>query len=394
MIILFIGLGIFYPFVHSIIFIPSALLKPLVFCSFLLLVIYIITVKRKIELPDKQFSLIIFIQMIYFALYSFFFNSQIVAFYIFYAFGSWMVLLIIINTVGTDYFMSFFIRFNIIADFLLVAGLILVGLNIIGVYSVIEYSGKNLNNYLFFFMKQAEGIDDYSVIRAAGYYDEPGSLAYITMFLLLINHKYYKNKFTEKILLIFPILTTSLAHIVTAIAYCLLFKVSIKKAHKIVILITMGIIIFNAALKIETNNTVINTFLATTVHRIDNIFQGGEDASRKGGYSLGPQIFKKYQLGVSPETIENEYPLFVDETFWFPILAFGVIGVFIYFLPITYVTLKPLFYKHSKDTNEIKYIFLLLLNFGQRPHYIFPIYIFLIYILFFNKSMMIKSKVV
>jgi hypothetical protein len=235
-------------------------------------------------------------------------------------------------------------------------------------------------------MKQIDSINDYSVVRAAGYYDEPGSFAYIIMFLLLINHKYYKNKFTEYILLIIPILTTSLAHIVTAIAYFLLFKISTKKLPQILTAIIITLIIFYGTSKIETENTTINTFFKSTVHRINNILDGKADASRENGYQLGPQIFKKYKLGVSPESIEKEYPQFIDETFWFPILAFGIFGVFIYFLPVTCLTVKFFSNNYIKNTNEIKYIFVLLLNFGQRPHYIYPIYIILIYFLFFYKS--------
>jgi hypothetical protein len=383
LILLMIGMGIFYPFVHSILFIPAILLKPIVGLSFMILLFYII-LKKRIILPVKQFNNIVFILFVYLFLYSLFFSSLSVAYYMFYTFASWLILVIVINTTGLNTFMKFFIRLNVVASFLLFIGVVLLSLGLLHVYSEIEYQGKIINNYLFFFMKQFEGIHDYRIVRAAGYYDEPGSMAYVTMFLLLINHKYYKSKFVENTLLILPLITTSLAHIVTAIVYCLFFKISSKKKFNTFFLVTIVLIAFYTLKGMHTDNTVIDNILVTTIKRVENIIEGGQDMSRLGGYELGPHIFKKYQLGISPERIEEEYPDFIDETFWFPILVFGIFGVFIYFLPITYIMISRFSkLKLLQTNNEIKYVIILLLNFGQRPHYIFPIYIILIYFLFF-----------
>ena len=61
-------------------------------------------------------------------------------------------------------------------------------------YSYVQLEGETiLCNYLLFFSKKIDFINE-QFVRPTGFYDEPGSLAYITMLLLLLNKKYFDKK--------------------------------------------------------------------------------------------------------------------------------------------------------------------------------------------------------
>ncbi|EPR70477.1 hypothetical protein ADICYQ_1014 [Cyclobacterium qasimii M12-11B] len=136
-------------------------------------------------------------------------------------------------------------------------------------------------------------------------------------------------------------------------------------------------------------NDSVRYFKQRTVDRLDGFIKGEEDKSRQGGLELGPEIFEKHMFGYSKENVKNDYPAFVSETFWGPLIYYGVFGIWIYFLPILYAFYILL---RKKDYTGLLGLLLMCFNFLQRPYYIYPLYIVLIYFLFFVKSDDFKQK--
>jgi hypothetical protein len=245
-------------------------------------------------------------------------------------------------------------------------------------------NGQAVYNYGLFFTKPSWNIDNIGFTRTGGYYDEPGSLSYIVIFLLLLNKKYFKNKYWEYILLILPLFSGSLAHIINCFIYLIFFYFSPKLIKYFFLSFMTLIILINIIETYKKNYPFLEAFYDRTYGRVENIIKTGEDnGSRDGGIEWGPKIFDRYQFGISPVKVRQNYPDFVHETFWGPILYYGIFGYFFYILPFGYILIRCL---NKKDVLSFKFLILVLINLLQRPYYHHFMLMILIYILFFENS--------
>ena len=199
------------------------------------------------------------------------------------------------------------------------------------------------------------------------------------MFLLLLNRKFFKNMKWEYALLVLPLITTSLAHIFTATLFAITYYTNKKNIRQIITIISiLAVIIYfsNSFQKTEYGQYVSSK----TIDRIGKLIAGEGDEGRSGGIDLGPKIFKDNYLGVSPETVKKKYPDFVNETFWAPIIYYGVVGIGFFFLPFIYIFVMII---KTRNKEDFSVFILLMINFLQRPNYASPLFILLIYYLFF-----------
>jgi len=116
---------------------------------------------------------------------------------------------------------------------------------------MVYQSDKIIYNYVFFFIKRSDLT--YLNIRPSGYYDEPGSFAYVVMLLLLLNRKFFKNIKWEYALLVLPLVTTSLAHIVTATLFLIIYYTNIKSIRYIIIIISISAVLLFAFNSFQKN---------------------------------------------------------------------------------------------------------------------------------------------
>jgi hypothetical protein len=298
---------------------------------------------------------------------------------------------VLINTIDGILWIKYFTFFNVIIIVLMITGMILFSFGLMSNYSQFTTgSGTVINNYGFFLAKDVSWAN-LGFVRSGGYYDEPGSLAYIVSFLLLLNKKYFNYKFIEVFLLIFPLFSGSLAHIVTCILYLLLFSLKKRNLGNFIVtifLLMCCVLILNLY---KDKNDNLNMFYKQTIERVENIISTGEDnGSRDGGYSLGPEIFNRYNTGISPGDVKNKYPDFVHETFWGPILYYGIFGYPFYIMIYVFIFFDRL---NRKDTLSIKFLILIIANLLQRPYYQYPILMILLYLLFFyDKNILLDSN--
>lgn len=386
-IIILLSFGAFYPFVHN--YVLFGRLKTIV--SILALTVWTLLAFSKkngiIKLPHKSFNIIVFILFTYILIWGSILSSPSILKQSIDIFLGWYFVFLMINTIGLKYFINAFTKINIVSLILGLIGLLLFFKGVLSLYSVHEYQyNKYIYNFLFFFVKRTEVIDSY--LRIGCYYDEPGSLAYVVMFLLLINRKYFLNIKREYSLLILPLISTSLAHIITASIFILFFNVNLKLTKQILqltLLLFIVLIVFNYVQSTEFGYF----FKSRTTGRIERLMSGERDKGREGGLELGPEIFKKHYLGISPESISTKYPGFVSDTFWGPLLNYGVFGIFIFYLPFIYLFVKAI---RNREKLNLLALFIVMINLLQRPIYTFPLYILLIYILFFCDNKIIKQQ--
>ncbi len=374
-IVIAIALGAFYPFVHNYIFFGS--LKTIMSLVFVILWYIILSLQgKRFVLPNKIFNRIVFVQALFLFLYAIYFSVSFIT--LFYLVLSWIILCLVINTFSITFFLTKLIKLNILFSISSTIGFFLVSIGLLNVLGVYEYQGGEYKifNFGFFFMKHKDVITD---IRPSSYYDEPGSFAFVVMFLLLINRKYFKNMRWEYALLLLPLITTSLAHFFTIIVFVLLFYLNKKNRVKFFALSLCFFLLATAVNYGALGEDTGKYFKRKSIDRIESLI-AGEDLSRQGGLDLGPLIFKEYSWGYPKELVSANYPGFVNETIWGPIIYYGILGIPFYFLPFILIFVKSL---RTKNHIDLAALVLVLINFIQRPYYMYPLFIVLIYFLFF-----------
>tara|TARA_R110002020_G_scaffold417571_1_gene626730 strand:- start:33065 stop:34282 length:1218 start_codon:yes stop_codon:yes gene_type:complete len=388
-IIAFLASGTLYPFIHN--FFISRKYGSLISIVFLGLWLFsILLFHKKIIFPNRFFNLIVLIQGIFFLIcFSLNYSSNVIIQFSFLVL-SYFFIFLCINTFNRESFLNLFIRFNILAGLLSIIGLILVITGFTQVLQVVDYQGDfKLYNYGFFFVKWGE--DLVYELRPAGFYDEPGSFAFIVMLLLLINRKFYKNRKYEYLLLLLPLVTTSLAHIFTVILYFIFFYLKRRNTKRLLTIIGLLISLIFIINTFNEKNDFLSFFKRRTLTRFEGFINGEHDASRQGGIELGPEIFLKNPFGISREKVEILYPEFVNETIWGPLIYYGLIGGIIYFLPFISILINSML---KKNRDNLIFVIIVFINLFQRPYYMYPLILLLIYYLFFDnsKSLIINYK--
>ena len=382
LIIALLALGSLYPFVHN--YIIFGQLKTFASLFFLFLWILIVLQKSKIiYFPSRPFNTIILVQLLFLAFVGVIFEEVSYFSTLFTLLVSWIFVTLFINTFSVKYFIDKFVKINIAMAILCIVGTILFGFGIFKLIGIYTYQGEfYIYNYIFFFIKRTNELT-YQV-RPGGYYDEPGSFALIVMYLLLLNRKYFHNKKYEYALLILPIITTSLAHIFTILFFVFLFYIN-KKNTKALIITSFFLIsvIFVFSTEYANDNASIRYFKMRTYDRFIGFINGEDDPSRDGGLEIGPEIFEKYPFGLARENVQVKYPNFVNETFWGPIIYYGILGIPFYLLPFIYIGIKSL---QKRDKFQLLCLALIGVNLLQRPYYMYPIFIVFIYYLFFHEE--------
>ncbi|WP_306110156.1 hypothetical protein [Roseivirga thermotolerans] len=295
-----------------------------------------------------------------------------------------MMIFLIKSLLGLDNFIRLFVKFFVIMVISMAIGLALLVLGKLTLLSSIDYaSDLKIWNYGFFFVKR--GSESLIAIRPAGWLDEPGSLAFIIMFLVLIIDKFYTDDKTMNIfkwiLIVGGFLTTSLAHIATAFLY-VVSKYARRPKQIIFTFAAMTILLGGAYFAMaESNDPLVKYLYNRTFQRVTDFVQTGEDAGRGEGFAMGPEIFNKNPFGISPQQIKMTYPRYQHENIWSPLLYYGVLGFPIFF---SLVAVPILLYRKKNNLNW-SLIIILGANLLQRPSYIYPMYLVLIYVLLYTQ---------
>lgn len=198
-------------------------------------------------------------------------------------------------------------------------------------------------------------------IRNAGFYDEPGALAFWGIFALLLNKLYVNNKKIEFLLLFGLISTLSFAYFIQVIFYVFYFY---KKQRKkillpVILFITMlkGLASFNEGL----DRAIFGRF---TINAETGILAGD---NRSELLERSWEIFTTSPVtGVGATnlaTIVSAKEGFVGANFFLNWASDGLLGVVITYLPLF------LLLKYGQRKREYRYAFIIiLLGYLQRPY--------------------------
>lgn len=209
------------------------------------------------------------------------------------------------------------------------------------------------------------------VIRYAGFFDEPGAIAFWGMYVLLINRLFIHNHSVEKWLSMALIFTFSIAFYIQYVFYYLLLK---RKTQKQVVSVIILMTILVAA-TYYTKDTEYNLIYEFTFKRLEYDKSSGTISgdNRSDLASNAKKVFVESPIiGAGPSIItkvsdmaDNPYENLATD---------GILGTIIIYLPLIIVA------AYSKNKNIVFAIFILALGYLQRPFHSNLLHPFMMYL--------------
>lgn len=226
------------------------------------------------------------------------------------------------------------------------------------IFKFIEMDGRPGYFFGFFATNTYLG----GLVRNAGFYDEPGALAFWGIYALLINKLFIKNKITEILLIIGLISTMSIAYFIQLTGYLLVFYR--KQSWKMILIIILIIL----SLKVITsyNEAMDQAFWGRIQYNESTGTIAGDNRSvlMKRCWRIfcdHPVIGMGARELISP-TVASKYG-FVGANFFFNWAADGIVGGIITYIPLIY-----LFVLGGQDKRMYGVGLIMLIGFLQRPY--------------------------
>ena len=202
----------------------------------------------------------------------------------------------------------------------------------------------------------------FTIIRIAGFADEPGALALILTYLLVLNEFTFKSNKYRTIFFIGGILTFSMAFIITIVP--LLFYWLRIKLFKLNIFFAFGVLFVLLSIYFVTQNDDVNKGLDTLVF---NRFEKDEFGGYKGDNRSFAIPLQKIAFQSSPMlgvgcSIDNVYKYkFGYPSFYSYLAMHGLFGYLFFYIPFLYIAVKYI------KRKEFLLILAIALNYLQRP---------------------------
>lgn len=269
--------------------------------------------------------------------------------------------------------------------FIVFLSIILFFLCLNGIYlPYIEFSPDGRPHY-FFYLGSSNALYEFGnfiFIRIAGYCDEPGRLALVLTYLLVLNEFTYKNKWNRLFISFAGLLTFSIAFFITYIP--IIFYWFSKGYLKIrnILLLSFSICLFSIIVEKNIEPTMKESIEDATELLITGRFDINSDGKLSGDNrsgSIGKQLkafLSSPLVGVlgKNESIVAKYRL-GDPTFISNLARYGLFDL-LFYAPFIYLFLL---YRKRKES---LLFYAIALNFLQRPeleHMFFLVVLTLIY---------------
>jgi hypothetical protein len=203
---------------------------------------------------------------------------------------------------------------------------------------------RDISNYILTFSSSVSDFGVASIIRSAGYFDEPGTFAFYITVTLLINKMYGGSKLSERMLVGFGLCTMSLAFFISVILYYVIFGILEGRFKVIVWLVVIVASLFMTIIEYKEKSEIGRVVYELTVYRVltdditdDRLFHGD---NRSDNLTHAKQAFMQapfFGHGMTAHT--NEKSEFFGKLCCNPLHPFateGLIGTFVFFLVFIY----------------------------------------------------------
>lgn len=317
--------------------------------------------KSKGEIPDFIF-ITLFFQILSWTLYSIIHNDATYITRVFFVVWASVIILLLVRNGCLKDFICLNNKFIAIQA---VGGAISFILIFAGLLKPVVYYTLQNGQYGYCYILTCTNVAFNDVIRMAGYFDEPGAMAFWGIFALMFNKLFIQNRKIEYCLMVCLIFTMSAAYFVQLLLYILFFFVNNIKRSIPILLVFLSIIYIG--LKVANENPIIAKY---TTER----FKDGQIKSTR--YYLADTA-KKYFLanplfgigGQKMEDIEymadNPYEIFAKD---------GIIG-FVVTYAVLFITALRI-----KGKSALFAIVILSVGYLQRPFHMNLIHYLNLYI--------------
>ncbi|MBU3568191.1 O-antigen ligase family protein [Polynucleobacter alcilacus] len=232
---------------------------------------------------------------------------------------------------------------------------------------------RDIFNYGLTFSSSISNFESFSIIRSAGYFDEPGTMATYVLLAILLNRLYLYSKNMEKILIITGFSTLSMAYMIIVSVYffsILLFK---KNYLKILFILVMVFAVHLIIYAYKDESVLVHGVYELTFQRFeiatqsDSFVQGD---NRSANLSNAYRAFLDapfFGYGMSAHT--NEKIEYFGKLCCNPLHPFateGVVGVAIFFSIFIYWSIL-VFKTKPLDKVVLLCWLVVTLNLLQRP---------------------------
>lgn len=374
---------------------------PYVFCQFLpipyiktLSVLFlsafgiILLIKKKIQLPFSPFSEIILIQSIIWIFFCIYHQDSSYITRIMFIVVTYLAILCIHNTsYGVQGFLRFYNKFILVMS---IGGALCFFLVLIFSYTPI-FNFENVDGrtaYCFGLTCTNTYIGN--VIRYAGYFDEPGAMAYWGIFALLFNRLFFYNWKFERVLMLCLVFTFSIAYYIQIFFYILFFNLKQVK-HFLGLFFGAVIIIGGIYLSKDTDFDIYRF----TIYRLEMDESTGtiQGDSRSELTEKAKEQFEKAPiLGIGAQKF-TEIDYMADNPY--EILAKdGIVGEI-----VTYLPLLIMVFVGVKGKKDFLYAAVILgMGYLQRPFHVDLIHPLMLYMMFLltithNRSLFFRKKI-
>jgi hypothetical protein len=230
-------------------------------------------------------------------------------------------------------------------------------------------SGDTMYSYALTFTNFKISIGDKELIRYSGYFDEPGRMGFYAIYALLINKLSINKSSYEVIIILFGLLTLSLAFAISVFIYLIWFY-----GRKGNIIYFFSFILFVAALGwyiYENRNTSPRMELLSqhTVERVmpaekeDRIIQGNNRA--EGFVANIGYLLEQPVLGYDPSFFQNRQ-LKDPSSIMTLLVRYGFVGTLVFFIHVIYVLSFGVM-KYRDKWVALGILVILGANYIQRP---------------------------
>jgi hypothetical protein len=248
--------------------------------------------------------------------------------------------------------------------------------------------GRPIFNYFLTFSKS----DVYytGIIRYAGFFDEPGAIAYWGVYALIINRLFIGKRRLETILAVSLLFTFSIGYYIQLLAYLVLFLVTRKNIiQSIFLTFLVGFTVWSISM---TKDTVNSEIYDHTFGRIESLIE--ESQNESSIIAVGD----REELTKNAIKAFKENPLFgtsrtdvrVGNNVYETLALYGIIGSAFLLFPFMLLIVWSI---KNKDYTLLKCVVVISLGFTHRPFHTNVLSFFIIYcILVMYQQMRLRSK--
>lgn len=252
--------------------------------------------------------------------------------------------------------------------------------------------GRLIFNYILTFSKSNLWWTDN--FRFAGFFDEPGAMAYWGLFALIFNKLFVKDNKIEIILVICLLLTFSMGFYVQLMVYILFFFVSKKNIGKS--LFATLVILVMAFVASDTKNTEYDFIYSATYERFETMSDQAKDFNAQSGTDnravLQERAYNEFVKGPVLGSANSD-SIYLGDNIFEPFARYGILGSFFIYFPLFYILY--LSYKDRKF-DILKALLIIIIGFFHRPLHMNVLSFFIIYsmlIFTIQQTKQTKSKV-